>query len=386
LNIGKIAIAGVCAAIGGGHAFASTPMTIQAKPGVTFMIREQDRTLCAEVGHRAPETDLTGINVDFGMAIATGGVVGGALGGVVAGMIEEKEAREVAASICMHNMGYAGVPLTADEEDAYRRLASTGRREWEAAFLVSDFSVRYRALTTPQVPPLPAYREAPFAHGGLKIDGDSLKLVATSIDDSGDLVTGTATRWRTATLATPIETTEGPIRVAVDAGTVFHQVDYRPQFEHWLRAESATWCGPARQTASDNVTIAVYCFTGRSNGYEVYGASGQPWFAGAHTDGPVLPVYGQPIRLEERAQDDLGPMDFAISIAAVHFRTIDLVATVRHDGRQSVVWSRTMRLSPANTIVLPLWTWRLKLKRISGGPVLATFDHDGDGTGWRNGN
>jgi hypothetical protein len=222
-----------------------------------------------------------------------------------------------------------------------------------------------------------------MSQGGLKIDAASLSPVASEIDGHGDIVTGTASRSRTALLTTPIKTTAGNILLSADSGAVFHQVDYRTQQDPLLRVQSATWCGPVVETANGNTAKNFYCFTGREHGYEIYRPSGQPWFAGPYAGGFVLPFYDQPIVLQEREHDDLGSLEFTITVVAVERSSLDLAASVHHAGKNVPVWSRTLDFDKTGTAVLPLWSDRIQFTQDGPHRVKVRLSHDGDGTSWR---
>ena len=136
------------------------------------------------------------------MPVYVGGSgIGGVLGAYMAAKMEVDraimEARDNAEKVCIRNLGYVDLPLTPEEAAAYRRMSSSEEQAWEKTFLAGDPSARLAPLVTPKVPPLPPYRNGPFAQGGLKIDPDSLQAADGEVSDGGNIVTGMATRWRT---------------------------------------------------------------------------------------------------------------------------------------------------------------------------------------------
>lgn len=368
------------------------PVTVLAKANASIAGRANDQQKCAEVVERAPSRDYPEGDGSFlvpnGSAAGEGGVpavAGVAIAGLIFGLIELGRAEDRAQSLCMRNLGYVELPLTPDEAATYKKLSLRDRAGWEATFLSSDLEARVKAVVTPKVPRLPGYRDEPMEQGGLKIEAETLVLAASQIDETGNVVTGTAIRSRTATLITPLETKDGPVRIAADAGTVFHQVDYRPQSEPLLRTDGATWCGPVRQMSGGNVAKDFYCFTGFDDGYRIYRPTGQAWMAGPYADGFMLPSYTSEIKLEEREQDDLGPLDFSIAVNEINHRSVDLAAYVKHAGKRVLVFKRRVEFATNGQAILPLWTMRLILTRTAHGGVTAELKQDGDGKGWRAG-
>ena len=113
--------------------------------------------------------------------------------------------------------------------------------------------------------------------------------------------------------------------------------------------------------------------------------SGKPWLAGPYTGGFMLPLYDQPIKLEERAQDDLGPLDFRIKLMEATSRHVRLAAEVIHDDKHVTLWLRDFSWDKTGKAVLPLWDKRLVLTRGAKDSVKAEVTADGDGHDWRAG-
>jgi hypothetical protein len=365
--------------------------TILAKPGATFEIRAADRQRCSDAAEREPGSDMQPARPHPGVIIIGTGSFAAGVGGALATLVinealAEKDTRESsreATQKCLRYMGYVELPLTAAEAAEYDRLSSSEQTAWEKTFLAGDLSARLNPLTTPRVPPLPFYRDEKGTHGGLKIDTASLAITTADVTGQGDIVAGKAVRWRTAILKTPIDAGDANVRVTAEAGTVFHQVDYRTQYEKLLRNPGATWCGPAMEAAGGQTARNVYCFTTGTEGYDVYRPSGQDWFAGPHSGGFTLPIYGKPIVLEERARDDLGPLGLTITVTAVKKRVVQLKALLWRDGNKVEVWNRALVFNSRGQAVVPLWDRRLWLTHTASDTVRADLTNDGDGTGWR---
>jgi hypothetical protein len=371
-------------------ASASDSSTILAKPGVTYEMRAIDQQRCRDAAQRAPVTDVPPEHphpmvMAYGTSVGSG--VGAAIGAAIAdeAMIEEdiRQGRLEAEQKCLRYLGYVQLPFTAAEAKEYNRLSSAEQAVWEKNFLATDLSARLDLSIKPKVMPLPAYRADIATQGGLKIDTASLTVTTAQVTDHGDIVAGKAARWRTAVLKTPIDTGDGNIRVTADAGTVFHQVDYRVQYEKLLRNPAATWCGPAMEVANGNTAKSLYCFTGGPDGYDVYRPTGQDWFAGPYRDGFKLSSYKTPIVLEERAQDDLGPIDFIITVKSMKSHVVQVSAYLQREGKQVEVWSRALPFNSRGQTIVPLWDRRLWLTRTASDTVKADFTNDGDGTSWR---
>jgi len=312
-----------------------------------------------------------------------GGVLGSALADAAIAEEDIRQGRREAEQKCLRYLGYVQLPLTAAEAAEYDHLSSGEQTAWEKNFLTTDLSARLEPLLKPKVPQLPGYRAEKATHGGLKIDIASLAVTTATVTDQGDILAGKATRWRTAVLKTPIDTGAGDVRVTAEAGTVFHQVDYRTQYEKLLRNPGATWCGPAMEAASGNSAKSLYCFTSSPDGYDVYRPTGQDWFAGPHRDGFTLASYGKPIVLEERGQDDLGPIDFVVTVTSMKNRVVQLTAYLMRDGKRVEVWSRALAFNSRGQTIVPLWDRRLWLTRMASNTVRADLTDDGDGTSWR---
>jgi hypothetical protein len=383
MKIWAPAAAAACFLLCAGSALADDDNTILAKAGGSYDARQADQDRCAEIIQRAPITDLPAPEHPMAYPVVTGGGVAGSFFALEMIQAEElAKSRAAGVKFCMHNLGYVAVPLTPDEVAAYNKASHDA---WERSFLAGDMGARIKALDIPAVPLLPGYRDEPMGYGGLKIDAASLALTAPLNDGHGTIVTAKASRARTAVLVTPIATTDGTVRVAADAGTVFHQVDHNYQREPLLRAQTATWCGPVRQISDGNEAKDFYCFTARDNGYEVYRPTGQAWYAGPYKDGLMLPRYIQPIQLKERAADDLAPLDLTIDVEDVHQHWVDLAAYVTQDGKQSEVWSGRYNFNSKGEAVVQLWNQRLTIARATehGSHLKLELAQGGNGLSWR---
>jgi hypothetical protein len=377
------AVSAACLLLGAGAAWADGPVTVMAKAGGSFDQRAADQDRCSAVVQRAPLADLPPPEHPIAMPVVTGGGAGGMAGAlVVATIIESEElarARDAGEKVCMRNLGYFAVPLTADEAAQYGK----GSHEtFERSFLAGDMSARIKAMNANAVPLLPGYASEPMVYGGLKIDPASIALSAPDNDGAGVILTAKATRVHTATLVTPIATTDGKVRIAADPGAVFHQVDHRYQHAPILRAQTATWCGPVHQVGTGAADF--YCFTARDDGYEIYQPSGESWYAGPYTDGLMLPRYTKPIQIQERASDDLGPLDVTLEVRDVHEHYMDLAAYVTKDGGKSEIWSGRCNFNSSRQTTLALWNQRLQLTRAEHGSHLKlSLQPNSDGQNWR---
>ena len=366
----------------------SPAIAFLVKTGGTAEARSADQARCREIANKADIADLpqkiepnSAMGTGVG-AIAAGmtGIVGLLIGEAIGDSISEGKARRLGADLCMVNLGYRTVPLTPAESATYASLSPPKQKTWERNFQPADLQAR---LTPALVPFLPAYDDDTALTGCSSIRISDLALAAPEIREQGVVVTGAAMRRRTAVLVTPIETSQGAVRLAADPGTVFHLVDYRPQKEPLLRDAAATWCATMRQMAAGNVAKDFYCFTGRDNGYEVYRPSGEPWLAGPYTDGFILPIYDRPIQLKEREKDDLGPMKLELKVAKVEDAAVMIAAEAKHDGRSVRLWLRRIPFAKDGTAVLPLWDAKLVMIKLPNHALKAELTHDGDGSSWR---
>jgi hypothetical protein len=372
----------------GGRSEAKTA-SFFVKPGGSYEAWSADPAKCQGIAASARLSDLPpggSVYVGSGVPGSAATLAGSLIVLAVATGVEITRARAGAEEICMRNLGYVALPLTPDEDRAYRHIWVGAKEAWERKFLAQDLSARLGDVVARSVPRLPPYRDEPMTQGGLKIDVGSLVTVTGPVGSKGDVLTGKASRWRTAVLAEPFETTGGFVQLAGAPGAVFYQVDYRPQLEPLLRPDGATWCGPVTQTASQGKSSAeVYCFTSRDYDYEINQATGYSWYSGAPGSGFTLPPFAKPIILKERAEDDLSAFDFGVRAAAIKNDHVDLEAYVRRNGDEVVIWNRRLKFDSSGVAVLPLWADRLVLTRGEATTLSVALDQKGDGHGWREG-
>jgi len=200
----------------------------------------------------------------------------------------------------------------------------------------------------------------------------------------GVAVSGEISRVRTAVLAEPFATTEGFVRIAGEAGAVFHQVDYRPQQSPLLRVQGATWCGPVRQVSDTGRGAPdVYCFTTQIDGYDVHRPTGYAWLVGPYRGGLVLPRFREPIVLQERERDDVGPFALQIKVVKTTASRLDLAAYALREQQRVLLWERRLAFDAEGDAALPLWTRRAVFTKAAVNEVTVRLDDLGDGRGWR---
>lgn len=384
-----IAVALLCAGVlpaGGLNAAEREPTYVFVKIDGTLAERDADVARCRDIARAAPVEDLPQNGAPIGGAVGAPDVataVGVSLGFAIVNALQNRGARDRAELVCLRNLGYLPIELTADEAGAYAVLTKNRQEQWEREFAASDLTGRFPS-TDEVVPPLPSYRAEIATQGGIRVDLDSLAASTESVAADGVALTGMVTRWRTATLVEPFATTEGRVRIAAKAGTVFHQVDHRPQRSALLRTQGATWCGPVEHLTDGSVGAPdVYCFTSQADGYDVFRPSGYEWLAGPHRGGLVLPRFREPILLEERPSDDLEPFALEIKAASVSPQ-LALEAYAVRAGRRVLLWERRLRYDDSGETVLPLWTKRAVFAKEPTKAVRVRLE-DGDGQSWRDG-
>lgn len=362
------------------------PVTVLAKGDGTLAERAADVARCTAIADRAPSADLPRSG---GQASAMGyggyyGSVEGAIGSGIAMLIiaaiETERARGQAATFCMANLGYAEVPLTAEEAAVYLPLRGARREEWEGAFMVGA-GERVAAIRTPRVPALPGYRSEPGTLGGLKFDIASLTASSGPAAVGLVLASGGATRWRTAEVVEPLETSHGGFTLLAEPGAVFHQVDFRPQAEPLLRDQGATWCGPVVEATSQSRSTQVWCFTHHYAGYTAFRPTGYAWQAGAYRDGIYFAGVQDHFILREREADDL-QLAYDIRVSAINNTSVTLEGVVRNGARSVAVWRQVVSMRAGEKVTLPLWARRLTISR-DRTSLTAELDDNGNGSGPR---
>ena len=387
--IALCAIVGVLVGLPAG-AQSHTPLpTILARSDADFAQRARDIDLCRAVARDAPAEDLprSGLRAGAGGYGGYAGLdvaIGAAIAFAIIAAIETERSRGVAQSFCMFNLGYAAVPLTPDEATQYRSLRGEDREDWERRLMGAGMADRVAAVRARTAPELPPYTDAPATLGGIRINVDSLQPASAPVPTGGVLATGQITRWRTAVLTEDFTTADGPVRLKGVAAAVFHQVDFRPQRDPLLRDQGATWCGPVSEVSSagPDAPNQLWCFTSHLNGYDVFRPTGYPWLAGPYRDGIVLPRFEGRVILEEREQDDLGPIEFEVRLGRMTRTTLQVDGVALRGGRNVHIFSHVLDLSVGSEAVLPLWHRRLLLARDRSG-VSARIDDAGPGRGWR---
>lgn len=376
-------------------AAAASGSGILAKAGGDFETRRSDQARCEAIASKAPTEDLPGYETGPMPNGAQGGlygVAGAAIAGLLIGAMEKDKARGRAEAFCLSNLGYGVVPLTAEEASAYSKSMGSSRDDFERTFLAQDLQQRLEPVLAPKVPPLPGYVDGPGVQGGLRLDLGSLKAADHPVAAEGVVATGRMERRRTATLEAPFKSDTGQIRISAEAGTIFHQVDYRPQRSPLLRTPGATWCGQARQTtatpaanAPTQGSLEIYCLTSQADGYDLFRPTGFAWLAGPYRDGFVLPRLAAPVALRERDHDDLGDLRLEIRVVGVKVRAVTLEGRALKDGKSVRLWTRRLEFDAAGRATLPVWSRRLVLARSGEAAVTAVIDEQGDGRGWREG-
>lgn len=312
------------------------------------------------------------------------GMAGGALVLLLFDLIDSGRAQDKGEAFCLENMGYTPIFLTDAEKSQYLALPLDQRSAWEERFLSQELSARIAARNVSAVPPLPAYRDQPYTLGGLRFLWDSLIPAIAPVERGGTVLSGKVERWRTAVLTAGFATDIGPITVTGKAGAIFHQVDYRPQRDPLMRIQGATWCGPVGQSSAGGpVAPSVYCFTTHKEGYSPFKPTGFSWLAGPLDQGFILPLFTKPIILDERAADDLGPLDFILVVDAITPGSISLVGYVTHGGQRVRIWSRRLKTGKDGKIIIPFWDQRITLALDPRGSITTAVDHQGTGKSLR---
>lgn len=355
------------------------PVAIMARAGTTLATRDADKAKCRSIVDKAPGQDMPVVDrVSVGAPTdGSGGisaVAGAAIVMLIFDLIENGRAADRGVSLCMQNKGYAPVQLSGDELVEYNALAPEKRTAWENAFLSKDIGQRIAAAQATKVAPLPDYYDAPQTIGGLRFLVDQFAAPEGPVALGGVVLSGQVERARTAVLATDFHSEGGPVTISGKAGAVFHQVDYRPQRNPALREPGATWCGPVEQTSGANTAPSVYCLTTRQGGYDAYRPTGFTWLAGPHGDGFSLPMLTSSIALMERDTDDLGPLDFTITVDRAAATSLDLSGSVTRNGQRVKIWQRRLKTDGRKQVIVPLWSRRLVLDVTDPQKVMARLE------------
>lgn len=394
--VGRAVGAGLILCLAAGPTLAVEPtVSILARAGGSVAGREADQARCDAIAAEAPEADLPR-GGDLASAMGRGGrahgrpaavrVEGPVMGGLmnaVPGAMEVQRARGLASDFCLSNLGYVPVALTPEQAAAFRRLHGGRKRAWEESFLADPATAaRIAALRAFPARDLPDYRAEPATQGGIRFDIAGLTTARGPVNRGEVLASGGATRWRTAEVVEPFEARISSGVLDAPTGTVFHQVDFRPQTTPALRDLAATWCGPLTETNRVGARATeVWCFTPQPGGYTLFRATGHAWQAGAYNNGPVFMAVRDPLVLRERPADDMA-LDYDIRISSLTASNVIIEGVVRHDQEQVVLWRQQIPMRPGATRTLPLWSRRLHLTRAEGG-VIAVLDDQGNGDGPR---
>lgn len=363
------------------------PIAVLGKMGAGAAERNSDLEACRRIADQSPGRDLPatgGTTYPVGYAENAPQAIGGSIAFLIIDLFNQGAAERKGVRFCMENMGYAAIPLTASETAEYQPLTPAGREAWESRFLSGDITARAMAARPVIVPPLPPYRDEPAAIGGLRFHPESLVPASTPVGAGKVLLVGKVDRWRTAILKNDFATVSGPVTIAAKAGAVFHQVDYRPQRHPLMRVQGATWCGPVtQQSGAGPAAPSVYCLTSFPGGYLPFRPTGFDWLAGPQGDGFTLPLFTQAVVLEERADDELGPLDFQIELTKISTSSVWLTGYVVKGTRRVSVWSRQLKADQQGRMDIPLWTRTAHLSQSGPQDVAVTLSDGGDGKGLR---
>lgn len=342
------------------------PVAIMTRINTSLSARDADRAECRRTVDKAPGRDMPTVDrTVVGMPMdGSGGapaVAGAAIVMLIFDMIENGRAADRGVSLCMQNKGYTPLQLTSEELSEYLALPLEKRGAWEDAFFLKDLSQRIAATSATKVAQLPDYDDDLQTIGGLRFLVDSFSTPETSVVQGDVVLTGKVERSRTAVLANDFRSEGGLVMIEGKAGSVFHLVDYRPQRDPALRQPGATWCGPVEQISGGLAAPSVYCLTSRPEGYNLFRPTGFAWLAGPPGDGFILPPLRTSIELVERDADDLGPLDFAISVDKISPSALVLTGAVTRMGMKVRVWNRRIKADGNHSVTVPLWQRELVL-------------------------
>ncbi|MBA3812190.1 MAG: hypothetical protein H0X27_11230 [Caulobacteraceae bacterium] len=356
---------------------SAKPMVIWAKDAGASAAMLTDLTAC--------EREAKDVHATYQMAyvpLSPGGLLAAALVGGVAQGIQQHKARLAHVAHCMRGRGYAGIPLTPQEEaQANSQKSPAAAAAWTTRFYASEgFAARAAAAARPVVPPLPEAADEPLTYGGVRFDPARLTAYPGVILKGSPLLGGKVAHRRTARLASGVEL-HHIIKLDGEADAVFHEVVLPGDDD----PKQTYWCGPMTShplAGSQHLTVCAFT---NEEGYVVDAAVGQPWLAGSLIERRARPPEWKSaavtLGMAPSAEDLLGPLDFTLILKKIEKGGVGLEAVATRDGKSVTFWKGETVFDTQGKAIVPFWSHRLALTR-SGAGVTAAFTSDGDGSGW----
>jgi hypothetical protein len=226
-----------------------------------------------------------------------------------------------------------------------------------------------------------------FTYGAVRLDVDSFTFTEGPVGENQVLARGKGVRRkvRRADEAARVQTfLAGMLKERVEAGAIFHEVEFYEKNGLGMWGREVTWCGPFDINTVRGPDVVVRCLVKPAPGdtYQVFHANpAKPWLSGAR----YVTFAGQSsiqLRLSDVAEDPLGPFDVLIGVSDFSRGYVHLGAVARRDGENVHFWSARARFNEAGEARFPFWDRTLVVRRAGEKTITGAFESGGDGAGF----
>jgi hypothetical protein len=226
-----------------------------------------------------------------------------------------------------------------------------------------------------------------FNYGAVRFDLDSFTFTEGPVGESQVLARGKAVRRKVRRVEEPARVQAllaGLLKERVQAGAVFHEVEFFEKNSLGTWARESTWCGPFDIDTLRGPDVVTRCLVKPAAGdtYNVFHATpSRPWLSGAR----YVTFAGQSsiqLRLSDLAEDPLGPFDVLIGVSDFSRGNVYLGAVARREGENVHFWSARARFNEAGEARFPFWDRTLVVRRAGEKAITGAFESGGDGAGF----
>lgn len=228
---------------------------------------------------------------------------------------------------------------------------------------------------------------APFTFGAVRFDLDSFTFSEGPVAERQLLARGTGARrkvLRAQESAKVQALLAGMTNERVQAGAVFHDVEFFEKNSLGMWARTSTLCGPFDLDTIRGPSVSLRCLIKPAAGdtYNVFIATpSRPWLSGAR----YVTFAGQSsiqLRFNELAEDPIGSFDILIGVIDISRTWAHIGAAVRRDAEEVPFWSSRARFNGAGEARFPFWDRVLVVRRSGEKAITGAFEMGGDGAGF----